>query len=115
MQKNETYGPDLHKIKKTVHTKKKNQTSHMVVKNNGKKSLCTKWLMIPETKVHEYDDISNIRVCTECHKEGRSSRKYLYVIHNQEIADYICFKCGEDVNIAYICITCRGQNKHNKC
>lgn len=74
---------------------------------------CKKWLYIPDEFISEYD-AEVVRICPMCKRENRDSYKRPYVIHKPTFGDYTCFQCGEDVDLAYVCMTCRqlNQKKH---
>ena len=74
---------------------------------------CKKWLYIPDEYISEYD-AEVVRICPMCKRENRDSYKRPYVIHKPTFGDYTCFQCGEDVDLAYVCMTCRqlNQKKH---
>ncbi len=107
--------PNLHKVKKTIPMKTKVTTTTTTItttKTTTKyaKPKCTKWLPIPDEEVDAYD-VEVVRKCNACADAGRKSYKHPYVIHNKDVADYVCFECGEDVDVAFVCKPCRSMGK----
>ena len=106
--------PNLHKVKKTVpnlhkvttSTTTTTTTATTTTKTTATTSGCPKWLMIPDYELADYD-ATPVHNCTECNKAGRTSYKHPFVVHNVNFADYVCFQCGDDVNVCYVCWTCR--------
>lgn len=108
--------PNLHKVKKTIPMKGKKVITTTTTTTKYAKPRCTKWLPIPDEEVEDYD-VEVVRKCTVCDDAGRKSYKHPFVVHGNDIADYICFECGEDVDVAFVCMTCRalrhGRNRFN--
>ena len=114
--------PNLHKVKKTIPMKGKKvtttttttitTTTTTTTTTKYAKPRCTKWLPIPDEEVGDYD-VEVVRKCNACADAGRKSYKHPFVVHNKDDADYVCFECGEDVDVAFVCMTCRAL-RHTK-
>ena len=109
--------PNLHNVKKTVPTKTKGTTKTTTTTTTKTIAItckCPKWLMIPNDKLADYD-VRPVHKCKDCDDADRTSYKHPFFVHNGEFPDYICFQCGEDGDIAYVCLTCRAQRRsHNR-
>lgn len=90
-------------------------TANMKSNISGKyeKPKCQKWLMIPDNELSDYD-VKSVINCTQCTDAGRIGYKHPFIIHIKDAADYICFECGEDVDVAFVCMTCRVINQSKK-
>jgi hypothetical protein len=114
--------PNLHKVKKTIPLKTKVTTTTTITTTTTTttttkyaKSKCTKWLPIPDEEADSYD-VEVVRKCTACADAGRKSYKHPFVVHGNDVADYICFECSEDVDVAFVCMTCRALRQvKNRC
>ena len=65
---------------------------------------CKKWEKIPNEEMDNYD--VSIRYCKKC----ENATSFPYIVHSsgneEESLDYECYKCGEDVDVRYMCVYC---------
>jgi hypothetical protein len=78
--------------------------SEKETKKSKRIKKCKKWERIPDYEMSNYD--VSIRRCKSC----ENITSFPYIVHStgkeEESLDYDCYKCGEDVDVRYMCAYC---------
>ena len=81
-------------IKRSVRIKSRSKKRSIGVEK------CLKWVKIPREEMEDYD--VGIKKCGVC-----KHTKMPYLVHKVQSGDYSCYKCGKDVSIRYLCLSCK--------
>lgn len=80
-------------IKRSVRVKSRSK------KRSDETGKCLKWIKIPIEEMDDYE--VGVKKCKVCRHN-----KLPYLFHDIH-GDFTCYKCGEDVSVRYLCLSCK--------